>query len=434
MFKKIIFVSCILYLVACAVWANASPIISFQGRLTDASGVPITIATTVTFSIYDSATGGVALWTSSAASVTPDSNGFFSTTIDCSSSGLDFNRDYWMEVAVGSTSLSPRQQMTAAPYAAALTTGDKKISGSLSVESSSNTAIFGSGANIGVYGETKSTTGRGIYGLASTNAAASYGYGVVGQSNCRGGVGVYGYSSWGGGNANYGVYGTSKGTLGYGVYGWAQGASGIGVYGTGETGVFGYGRERYGVYGTSASLSGMGVCGSVETAGTGVQGYSRIGIGVLGRSATGYAGKFVGNITVEGNAYVSGTLTATNLSVPGAKSFVIDHPLDPQNKILRHAAMESPDMKNIYDGVAVLDDKGEAIIKLPAYFEALNKDYRYQLTTLSEYAPVYVKQEIQNNTFMIAGGKAGMRVSWQVTGIRQDTYAKEHPIVVEEAK
>ena len=60
----------------------------------------------------------------------------------------------------------------------------------------------------------------------------------------------------------------------------------------------------------------------------------------------------------------------------GAGSFVIDHPLDPRNKLLYHSFLESPDVKNIYDGVATLDKNGEAVIKLPRYFEALNKDFR----------------------------------------------------------
>ena len=31
---------------------------------------------------------------------------------------------------------------------------------------------------------------------------------------------------------------------------------------------------------------------------------------------------------------------------------------------------------------------------------------------------------------MIAGGQSGMKVSWQVTGVRHDAYAKAHPLRV----
>lgn len=136
-----------------------------------------------------------------------------------------------------------------------------------------------------------------------------------------------------------------------------------------------------------------------------------------------------GTIAVSGNVAVSGTVTK------GGGLFEIDHPLDPFHKVLRHSFVESPDMKNIYDGIAVLDARGEAVIQLPAYFEALNRDYRYQLMPLGMPAPgLYIKEKINNNRFMIAGGAPHGRVSWQVTGIRQDAYAREHPIVVEEKK
>jgi hypothetical protein len=46
------------------------------------------------------------------------------------------------------------------------------------------------------------------------------------------------------------------------------------------------------------------------------------------------------------------------------KFFRIDHPLDPANKYLNHSAVESPDMKNIYDGVVTLDADGEAVVEL----------------------------------------------------------------------
>ncbi|PKO17907.1 MAG: hypothetical protein CVU38_21650 [Chloroflexi bacterium HGW-Chloroflexi-1] len=91
-------------------------------------------------------------------------------------------------------------------------------------------------------------------------------------------------------------------------------------------------------------------------------------------------------------------------------------------------------MKNIYDGMATLDANGEAVVNLPAWFGALNRDFRYQLTCIGGFAPVYIAEEIQDNQFKIAGGKPDMKVSWQVTGIRQDAYAEQHRIPVEEDK
>jgi hypothetical protein len=135
-----------------------------------------------------------------------------------------------------------------------------------------------------------------------------------------------------------------------------------------------------------------------------------------------YAGYFAGNVQV------TGSLTK------GSGAFKIDHPLEPTKKYLYHSFVESPDMKNIYDGVVVLDQNGEARVSLPDWFAALNQDFRYQLTCIGGYAPVFIAEEIANNQFKIAGGKPGLKVSWQVTGIRHDAFAEQHRIPVEEAK
>jgi hypothetical protein len=139
------------------------------------------------------------------------------------------------------------------------------------------------------------------------------------------------------------------------------------------------------------------------------------------------------NLTIAGgNSSVTGNFSVTGAIGKGSGTFVIDHPLDPENKLLYHSFVESPDVKNIYDGVATLDANGEAIIKLPDYFEALNKDFRYQYSAFGEPAPnLYVKSEIKDNKFTLAGGTAGAKVSWQVTGIRHDPYILKNPIIPE---
>ncbi|MBC8486930.1 MAG: hypothetical protein H8D45_12955 [Bacteroidetes bacterium] len=135
-----------------------------------------------------------------------------------------------------------------------------------------------------------------------------------------------------------------------------------------------------------------------------------------------YAGYFTGNVSV------SGTLSK------GGGSFKIDHPLDPENKYLYHSFVESPDMMNVYNGNIVLDSNGEAIVELPEWFDVLNRDFRYQLTCIAGFAPVYIAEKISGNSFKIAGGTSGMEVSWQVTGIRQDPYANQNRIQVEVEK
>jgi hypothetical protein len=142
----------------------------------------------------------------------------------------------------------------------------------------------------------------------------------------------------------------------------------------------------------------------------------------------------VGNLVVNGAATFNGNLSVYGTLYKHNSAFRIDHPLDPDHKYLQHSVIESPDMKNIYDGVVALDAKGEAIVRMPAYFEALNRDFRYQLTCIGGFAPVYVSRGIHKNKFWIAGGKPGLRVSWMVTGIRHDAYANAHRIAVEEDK
>ena len=136
-----------------------------------------------------------------------------------------------------------------------------------------------------------------------------------------------------------------------------------------------------------------------------------------------------GAILFEGNLAITGALSK------GSGSFVIDHPLDPKNKLLYHSFVESPDVKNLYDGVAQLDENGEARITLPNYFMALNKDFRYQYFPHLEPMPnLYIKQEIKDNEFVIAGGAPLGRLSWQVTGIRHDPYILAHPVIPEVEK
>lgn len=136
-----------------------------------------------------------------------------------------------------------------------------------------------------------------------------------------------------------------------------------------------------------------------------------------------YAAYFVGNV------HVQGTLSKT------AGTFKIDHPLDPANRYLSHSFVESPEMKNVYDGVVTLDADGEASVTLPNWFEALNGDFRYQLTAIGGPAPsLHVARKIADGQFVIAGGTPGIEVSWQVTGIRKDASARHDPIVVETDK
>ena len=206
----------------------------------------------------------------------------------------------------------------------------------------------------------------------------------------------------------YGVLGSSTNSTG--VYGFG---GSLGVYGVSSNrGVWGQGLE--GVHGSSGDPSGVGVGAINDGGGDGL--YAAVTNG-------GFAGFFFGDVDVDGN-----------LSKAGG-SFKIDHPLDPADKYLYHSFVESPDMMNIYNGNALLDAKGEAVVTLPEWFETLNRDFRYQLTAIGAPGPnLYVAEEISGNRFKIAGGTPGAKISWQVTGVRQDAWANAHRIPVEQVK
>ena len=159
-------------------------------------------------------------------------------------------------------------------------------------------------------------------------------------------------------------------------------------------------------------------------------GYVRARVGAQGIIVITYGGLYLtGNVKFLGDlVVVVGNITK------GAGTFEIDDPIDPPNKILYHSFVESSDAMNIYDGIATLDQNGEATIQLPDYFDVLNQSPRYQYFPMHQPMPnLYVMPE-HDNSFMLKGGKPGGKVSWQITGIRHDPYILKHPIVTEVLK
>lgn len=277
-------------------------------------------------------------------------------------------------------------------------------SGSIAVAeleaNSTDVGVTATGANAGVYGTTTNASGNGVYGYNPNHT------GVYGD----GGIGVWGHSG-----TSYGVYGASYGTSGTsdGVHGESYGggsavagvnfAGGIGVYGSGGNGVIA----------VSATASGVGLGAYNTSSGDALFAENQSG---------GFAAFFLGDVDVDGS-----------LS-KGGGSFKIDHPLDPANKYLYHSFVESPDMMNIYNGNVTTDVAGNAIVTMPDWFEALNQDFRYQLTVMGQFAQAIVAAKMANRQFAIKTDKPNVEVSWQVTGIRHDAWANAHRIPVEQAK
>ena len=170
-----------------------------------------------------------------------------------------------------------------------------------------------------------------------------------------------------------------------------------------------------GINGLGGTVGVNGISFSSNPNDAAVRGISHFGIP--------YAGDFSGNVRVTG------------MLTKGGGSFKIDHPLDPKNKYLSHSFVESPDMMNIYNGNVTTDERGDAVINLPNYFDALNRDFRYQLTVIGDgFAQAIVAEKIKGNQFKIKTDKPKVEVSWQVTGIRKDKFAEENRIRVETEK
>jgi len=227
---------------------------------------------------------------------------------------------------------------------------------------------------VAVWGESRPADGWGYGGIFVGGAR-----GVVAQVQSTG-TGIYmgvDGAVYGGSGINCGVQGIADGGgTNYGVYGSASGAPGA----------------SFGVYGSAGPYPDA-------------------------------AGYFDGDVGITGTLY------------GGKGSSKIDHPLDPENKYLYHSFVESPDMMNVYNGNVVLDGRGEATVELPAYFEAANKDFRYQLTAIGVPGPkLHIAEKISGNRFKIAGGEPAMEVSWMVTGIRKDAFAEANRIQVEKDK
>ncbi len=413
--------------------------------------------------IIGSATGNAVF--GSATTTTGTTNGVYGQSVSPTGMGVLGANTATTGNAYGVTGKSASTTGVGVYGWATSTTGnDSGIVGQSDSTTDYASGVFGvataaSGQTFGTVGSTNSTSqnASGVYGNATATTGATNG--VFGQTYSSDGNadGVYGLASATSGGAN-GVAGLTYAPNGYGVWGKASStASGFSV------GVYGQSANGDALHGVSTAVNGSGVAGFSNSNGTGnTNGAAGIntattgvGNGVYGESDSpnGVGGLFenaaaglilLGRVTPSqnlftvdgsGNGFFAGNLNVGGTLTKGGGSFKIDDPLDPENKTLSHSFVESPDMMNIYNGLIRLDARGEAWVVLPDYFEVLNRDFRYQLTSVGASQPrLYIAREVKGNRFKIAGGKPNAKVSWQLTGIRQDAWANAHRIPVEEDK
>jgi len=338
------------------------------------------------------------------------------------------------------------------------------------------------GSGTGVYGQATGANGTGVYGL--TDQAT--GIGVRGiNTNANGPAGLFVNTAAAGAGSGDGVVGVTQQSGANGVFALTANAASIGALwavndapagtGTGSGAVI-LSRQRGGSA-LVANLRNDALLQVTPFPNTVISAYHTGGvsganapIGIVAQVASdnNNARAIIGqhtNTTRNVNAYsVSGLMnrggnsTGTNWAVgvfgqnPHAgtndwavfsngwfgatsKAFFIDHPLDPENKYLLHATVEGPEPYNLYRGVVTTDASGRAVVHLPDYFEAANKDFSYYLQPIGTFAQVIVEEEVRNNEFVIRTDKPNVKVSWMVVATRDDPYMRYFwkPTVIEKS-
>lgn len=348
---------------------------SYQGLLKD-DGSPFTGNADLRVGLFDAPTGGTALSTVTLDAV-PVAGGLFNTTLDFGDGFFD-GTPRWLEIEVqlpdasGYETLSPRQSIGWTP------------------QSVFSFAGAGGAAGPGGPGSIWSEGALGLFyldrplGVGTVSPGARLGVESVGIPAGRftaidapageffsyGDAPVALDSTNTGSGTTIGIRGSTNALFGTGVYGRATSTSG----------------STYGVYGSTASASGFGV-------------------------------------------FSNGRLGAS-----GTKSFMIDHPLDPENALLYHYSTESPTPQNAYNGTVTLGADGSAWVTLPDYFELINTNYTYQVAAIGAPATLYIAREIENGAFLVAGGRPGMRVSWEVKADRMDRFVERYGAPTEQMK
>lgn len=318
---------------------------SYQGRLESGSTM-VNDACDFQFGLFNAADNGSQIGTTQTLSNVSVNDGYFTVMLDFGSNAFT-GEARWLEIQVrcpgGSgtyTKLTPRQEITPAPYAMSLAPGTIISGTNQQVMRVINTASTG-WANA-IYGEIHSNAvnSMAIYGFSK--ATEGWSNGIVGGTDSPGGAGVVGYSHVTTGSPvgvqgdvwapeGRGVVGINNATTGdgFGVLGISDSPDGRGVNGWnngGGDGVHGWttnGSGGSGVWGGTDSMFSTGVGAWNSGGGAALLGEGTSGTGVVARSRSGRPIEAFGDswddvkfyVSNEGNVYADGSFN------PGGADF-----------------------------------------------------------------------------------------------------------------
>jgi hypothetical protein len=344
----------------------------------------------------------------------------------------------------------------AGPAQALAAAGDPMILGQSNNSGTSQTTLTnaGTGAAFTLRSTNVSTGATGIFGWsAQTGTNVTRGvYGRADGANANGVVGVqngdvgFGAAVLGEGGVNYGVVGTTTEFDVVGIYGISGAIGGTAVRGENlsfgdenlATGVFGESTGT-GILFDTTGLAAGGVVGihsnggeTILAAGVVGESFDPDGFGMYALNwdeTSGATGLFATTLATDGDfaGYFDGNVEVVGTVAGAGPVAIMDDPLDPSGAYLYQSSVVGAERMTFYNGNVRVGPEKEATVELPAYFEALNGDPRYQLTVIGKPAQAWIKSGVEGNTFVIATDTEDVDVSWLVSGVRQDAWAKARP-------